>query len=258
MNVSSARNPAIAPSTVFQAEIGHGSRNRKVARQSRKVGAKGTGRQGSGTILTESVLVINQVPKRYEQRAEYAIFDREGRQLGIIRETGYNFLLPMVTFQTTESRKRTLEVVDNAGSVIYLLDRPAKMARPKVMLAGPNGEQIGRFSRNSIFSRRIDFEVGEELIGRLAFRDGYTFKADIENAAGERIASIKRTWAGGAAEKRTRADNYVVEILQSGSDFVMLSFVVTAAVVVDILFQQADPDKDHAKRERRTRRVYGP
>lgn len=249
-------NPSEAPLTQVQAVRNSGRRNGKVVRQARKAGATGTGELGNGTILTESVLVINQKPRRFEQRPEYTIYDRDGRELGVVRETGYNFLLHKFSLQTERSRKRTLEVLDNGGNLIYRLDRPGKMIKPKVMLVSADGEVIGSFGRNRLFSRGIDFEVGEETIGRVILKDFHSFRAEVQDSSGVTIASIRRTWAGRRAERTTRADNYVVEISQPGLPPRIQAFVTMAAVVIDILYQQDEPNKDDAKQERQARRLY--
>lgn len=236
--------------------VQEGKTNKKVVRQVRKSNIRSRGWRGGGTLLTERVFVINQKPKRIECLAEYTIFDQKGRRLGEVRETGLNFLLSTATFHSTESRKRTLEVVDDTGAVIYRLKRPAKYFSPQVELSYADGRRVGTFSQNNIFSRKISLEIGREVIGHIVF-DRDTFRATVRDSAGRKVASVSRIWAGRRAERRTRADNYVIEIAEQALGNPLLGFVVTAAVAIDTIYQQGEPSKQDAKRERRDRRFYG-
>lgn len=247
-----ASSTPLSQSPVFR--IGE-RRNRKVARQVRKARAVGTGLRGNGSILSESVLVINQKPRRFERRPEYTIYDRGGRVLGTVREIGYNFLLHEFTIHSEGSRRRTLELVDRVGNLIYRLDRPAKMMKPRVMLLSPDGEVLGEYSKSGLFSRGIDLTAGGDSIGRLVLKDFRTFRAEIHDNSGARIASISRTWAGRRVEKNTKADNYVVEITRSGLAPVVHALVTMSAVVIDILYEQNEPTRASARLERRARRL---
>lgn len=232
-----------------------GGVDRKIVRQVRKARIHPKGWKGGGTLLTERVLVINQKPKRFERLAEYAIFDQEGRRLGEVRETG-NFLISAVTMHPSETRRRTLEVADHAGRVLYRLKRPAKIFKPQVELSYADGIPIGRFSQNRLFSRKLSLEVGEGMIGDIAL-DHNAFRAKVRDPTRREIASISRTWAGRRAVEKTRADNYVIEIFKPALEDPLLGFVVTAAVAIDTLFQQGEPTRGDAKREHESRRRYG-
>lgn len=234
-----------------------GVSDKKVSRQVRKADVEADHWRGGGTMLTESVLAINQKAKRFEQLVEYEVFDQNGRALGEIRETGYNNLLSAFTIHSATTRKRELEVVDNAGIVLYRINRPAKVFKPNVELLNADGTHIANFAQNGLFSRKLALEVGDTTIGHIVFEDPHVFRASVIDASAQVIASIHRTWAGRRAEKKTRADNYVLEIKHPTLENPLLGLVLTAPVAIDLLFQQAEPDKDDAKRERRNRRWYG-
>ncbi|MHA3724452.1 phospholipid scramblase-related protein [Leucobacter sp. HY1910] len=231
--------------------------NKKVPRQVRKVNAETDRWRGGGTMLTENVLAINQKAKRFEQLVEYEVFDQKGRALGEIRETGYNHLLSAFTIHSAATRKRELEVVDHAGEVLYRINRPAKVFKPKVELLFADGTHAGSFAKNGLISRKLALEVAETTIGHIEFHDPHNFRASVFDASAQVVASIHRTWAGRRAEKKTRADNYVLEIKHPTLENPLLGLVLTAPVAIDLLFQQGEPDKEDAKRERRNRRWYG-
>lgn len=230
--------------------------NRKISRQVRKAKVEVDGWQGGGTMQTESVLVINQKPKPFEQRVEYGVFDRAGRRLGEIRETGHNYLLSKFSVYSPALRRRELEVVDRSGAVLYRLIKPAKALKPKVELFHADGTYSGTFSQNRVLSTNLTLEVNGTAAGQIEFSAPHTFRGTIVDAAGETIASIKRTWAGHYAEQHTRADNYVVEVKHPMLMEPLLGLVLTAAVAIDLSFNQREPDKEDAKRQRRSRRWY--
>ncbi len=237
-----------------QPPVQRGKGNARVVRQVRKVVGRAASRPGGGTLFTESVLVINQKPKVRDKSAEYSVYDRNGHQIGEIREVGFGRLQQKVAWNTSSSRRRTLEVTDHTGGIVYVLERPSKVFKPVVSLTFPDGTPVGTFSQKGLFRTTLDLESHGELIGTISFRDIYEFQAKIRDESGDLLGSITRTWAGRRAEHKTRADNYVLEITRPNLVEPLRGMVITAPVVVDTLFQEETPSKQSAKRERRQRR----
>ena len=246
-----------AVETVQVSDHDPGLADKKVSRQVRKADVEVARWQGGGTMLTESILAINQKVKRFEQLVEYEVFDQHGHPIGEIRETGYNHLLSAFTIHSAATRKRELEVVDHAGVVLYRINRPAKVFKPKVELLYADGTHAGSFSQNGLFSRKLALDAGETTIGHIKFDDPHNFRASVLDSSAQVVASVHRTWAGRRAEKKTRADNYVLEVKHPTLENPLLGLVLTAPIAIDLLFQQTDPDKDDAKQERKNRRRYG-
>jgi hypothetical protein len=65
--------------------------SKKVERQARRAGAGGGDQDGGGTLFTEQVLVVNQKAKLFGKTLGYAVYERTGQQLGMVREIRRDF-----------------------------------------------------------------------------------------------------------------------------------------------------------------------
>ncbi len=106
---------------------------------------------GGGTLFTEPVLVVNQKMKLIELRNEYAVYDRDGVQIGAVRQVGqskakkvFRALANLDQFFT-----HTLQVVDAAGATVLTLTRPAKIVRSRITVTDGNGAEIGESFRRA-------------------------------------------------------------------------------------------------------------
>lgn len=127
--------------------------DRKVARQARRAGADDV-RPGGGTLLTERVLVVNQVAKLVGSTLSYSVHDREGRQLGWFREVRRDMgrvLSDRMRHKDEASREHRFEVVDISGTVALTLLRPEQWFTMKshILVAGPDGREIGRITQET-------------------------------------------------------------------------------------------------------------
>lgn len=91
---------------------------------------------GGGTIFTEPVLVVNQKAKLIEVNNEYAVFDRDARQIAAVRQVGQSAAKKVVRVLTSFDQYMThkLQVVDMAGNVLLALTRPAKVVKSRVVV----------------------------------------------------------------------------------------------------------------------------
>src|SRR6185369_6144764 len=125
---------------------------------------------GGGSIFTEPVLVVNQKAQFIEITNQYAIFDQNGRQLGSVVEVGQSALKKAARVLSSLDQYMThrLEVRDMAGNVQLVLTRPAKFIKSKVIVARPDGSEVGQIvQQNAIGKIRFGLMVGGQQIGMI-------------------------------------------------------------------------------------------
>ena len=195
---------------------------------------------GGGTLFTEPVLVVNQKAKVIEINAEYAVYDQHGRQIGAVREVGRSMMKNLVSAVPEWHRTHRLQVVDANGKVLMALTRPARIARSKLMVRDADGTEIGQIVQKNLGLMgkvRFVLESGGQPVGSINGEDWDKWDFNIQDAAGNEIARISKTWAGMAKETFTRGDKYVVQIHRS-LDEPVHSLVIAAALAVDTALRQ--------------------
>lgn len=258
------------PPVVYHSQVGHevlgravtaglpnsgapkrGRGSGKVARQLRKTKAERPTWIGGGSLLTEPILVVNQEAKLLEMNAEYRVFDQHSRQVGTVREIGQNILTKSLSFHG-ERRKRTLQVIDNQGYVLFQLTRPAMFLKATVIVSQGDGTPIGQIVQKfGLLGYRFDLAVGDHVIGSIT-GEWAQFEFRIKDAAGSEVGRISRTWAGMPKEMATKADNYVVQIHRP-LEGPLLALVVTSAFAIDTALRQGDvgdADRFRTRQER--------
>jgi len=217
-------------------------RCRKVQRDVRKAGIAPGAAVGSGSLLAESVLVVNQKAKLIELNAEYAIYNQHGERIGAVREFGQSVITRALSMRAAENRTHRLQVVDADGGVLMTITRPAKFLRSKVVVRDTSGAEIGRIMQKNlgfIGNVRFSLEAGDQVVGSIKAESWDAWDFSIQDAAGNEIARITKRWAGALKEMFTKGDNYVVEIFRT-LDEPLRSLVVAAAVAVDTALRQGD------------------
>jgi uncharacterized protein YxjI len=196
--------------------------------------------QGSGTIFTEPVLVVNQKAKLIEINNEYAIYDQNARQLAAVREVGQSNLKKAARFLTSLDQYMThqLQIVDMSGNVLLGLTRPAKFVKSRIIVTDPGGNEIGQIvQQNAIGKIRFGLESGGHAYGTIQGENWRAWNFAILDHTGTEVARITKTWEGLAKTLFTTADNYVVQIHRPLEDPLRL-LVVASALSVDTALKQ--------------------
>jgi hypothetical protein len=212
---------------------------KKVQREVRMAGVAAGAQVGGGTLFTEPVLVVNQKAKLIEVNAEYAVYDQHGQQIGAVREVGQSFMKKAMAVPADGITHR-LQVVDLNGRVLIALTRPAKIFRSKVFVRDANGAEIGQIVQKNIgiFGKiRFVLESGGQSLGSINGEGWDAWDFSVQDATGNEIARITKTWAGLAKEMFTKGDNYVVQIHRP-LDEPLRSLVIAAALAVDTALKQ--------------------
>jgi uncharacterized protein YxjI len=211
----------------------------KVQAQVAKAGVAGAP-TGGGSLFTEPVLVVNQKAKLIELSNEYAIFDPNGNQIGAVREVGQSAVKKAMRLLTSFDQFMThsLQIVDMSGAVQLTVTRPAKVFKSRFNITDGTGRELGQIvQRNMIGKIRFGFEANGQEVGSLNAENWRAWNFNVQDAAGNEVARITKTWEGLAKTLFTTADNYVVQ-LHHQLDEPLRSLVIASALSVDTALKQ--------------------
>jgi uncharacterized protein YxjI len=195
---------------------------------------------GGGTLFTEPVLVVNQKTKIVELTAEFAVFDQSGNKIGSVAEVGQTMIKQAARLVTSldQFMTHTFEIRDAQGVAQLVLIRPRKLVKSKFQLTRPDGTAVGEIVQKKRMGKiRFSLEAGGKEIGMLNAENWRAWNFNIQDADGEEIARITKTWEGLLKTAFTTADNYVVQIHRPLVD-PLRSLVVAAALCVDTALKQ--------------------
>lgn len=205
-----------------------------------KVTAGGAIGTTGNPIFDASVLVVNQKAKLIEINSEYAIFDEQGTQIGLVRQVGQSKAKKAMRALTSLDQFMThqLQVVDMAGNVLLGITRPAKVVKSRVLINDRSGAEVGEIVQQNMFGKiRFGLFAGGEQIGSLNAENWRAWNFAITDAEGTEIARVTKTWEGLAKTMFTTADNYVVQVHRALED-PLRSMVVAAALTIDTALKQ--------------------
>jgi uncharacterized protein YxjI len=208
---------------------------KRIRRQVRRAGVRAPASEGGGSVFTEAVLVVSQRARLVNLTSEYAVYDRDGEQLGAVREVGQSTAEKAVRLLTPYEQylTRTLQVVDMSGRVLLALTRPAKLVRSRVIVRDGSGAEVGRIvQQNTVGRVRFGLEAGGHAHGSINAENWRVARFNIRDGAGIEVARITKTRAGLGMTALTTRDSYVVQIHRPLED-PLCSLVVAAALAVD-------------------------
>ncbi len=195
---------------------------------------------GYRSPMTEQVLIVSQKRKIIELTNEYAVFARDGGQVGWIAEVGQTKKKRMMRFLMDLDQFFThrMEVRDMDNQPLLVVIRPAKLMKSTLVVQRPDGVEVGRLVQHNVFGKiRFRLESGGEEIGSLNARNWRAWNFSIKDQTGVEIARITKTWEGLMTTLFTTADKYLVEIERPLVDPIA-SLVVAAALTVDTALKQ--------------------
>jgi uncharacterized protein YxjI len=239
-HVTSQGRPDVDPLVSGPALPAASRTSKNVLRDVRRAGADAGVQVGGGTLFTEPVLVVNQKAKLFEINAEYAVYDQHGQQIGAVREVGQSLMKKSLAVRPEGHRTHRLQVVDAEGRIVIGLTRPAKIVKSKVVVRDGNGVQVGEIAQKNfgvIGKIRFVLQAGGRTVGSINAESWNAWDVNVQDAAGDEIARITKTWAGLAKEMFTKGDKYVVQIHRP-LDEPLRSLVVSAALAVDTVLKQ--------------------
>lgn len=206
-----------------------------------KAGGSSATWKGSGHLLDEPVLVVNQKAKIIEVNAEYAVYDGSGTQIGAVRQVGQSALKKFmrVVSSADQFMTHTYQVVDATGNVVMGVTRPRKFVKSRVVVTDGLGEVVGEARQeNAIGKIRFGlYGADDTRVGTIRAENWRAWNFDVVDASDESVARMTKTWEGLAKTLFTTADNYVVQIHRPLAD-PLRTLVVAAALTVDTALKQ--------------------
>jgi uncharacterized protein YxjI len=212
----------------------------KVQRDVARAGITAGETNGSGHLLDEPVLVVNQKAKLIEVHNEYAVYDQHGKQVGAVRQVGQSTTKKVIRVVSSFDQYMThkLQVVDMAGNVLLALSRPAKFIKSRVIVEDGTGRRIGEVVQRNVFGKiRFDMFFGEVKQGSINAENWRAWNFNITDAQGNEVARVTKTWEGLAKTMFTTADNYVVQIHRTLPE-PLRSLVVASSLCIDTALKQ--------------------
>ena len=194
----------------------------------------------SSDLLSQQLFVVNQKAKLIEVNNEYAIFDRNGAQIGSVRQVGQSTLKKVVRVVSSLDQFFThhLQVVDSGNNVVLKLTRPAKFVKSRVVVEDGAGNTIGEITqKNAIGKIKFGLNAGGVEVGSINAENWRAWNFNIQDANGTEIARITKTFEGVLKTAFTTADNYVVSVHHPLPD-PLRQMVVAAALSVDTALKQ--------------------
>ena len=222
-----------------------GDESRAVAEQLSGTGHRGVGLTapvtgGGGGLLNEPILVVNQKAKIIELNNQYSVFDQHGTKIGSVDQVGQSTAKKVLRLVASVDQFMThhLEITDAAGRVVLKLTRPRKIVKSTVIVSDAAGQEIGRIvQQNAIGKINFGLESGGRLLGSIKAENWRAWNFRIEDAAGNEVARVTKTWEGLAKTMFTTADNYVLQITNRPSE-PLNSLVVASALGIDTALKQ--------------------
>jgi hypothetical protein len=195
---------------------------------------------GGGTIFTESVLVVNQKAKLLEVISQYAVFDGAGRQIASVNEVGQSTAKKVLRVVSSLDQFMThkLEIRDASGRVELLLTRPRKVFKSTVVVENGSSQEVGRIVQENMIGKiHFALQAGGQTVGAIKAENWRAWNFRIEDAAGNEVARITKTFEGVLKTMFTTADNYVLQIHRQLPQ-PLLALVVASALSVDTALKQ--------------------
>jgi uncharacterized protein YxjI len=246
-SVDPMTGPPPAPTTLDRVDQGLtiGNEGAKVEEQLSATGYRGVGLSGpvaggGGGVLNEPILVVNQKAKLIELNNQYSVFDQQGNKIAEVNQigqSGFRKLLRLF-FSFDQFLSHRLSITDPSGRVVLQLLRPAKFFKSKVIVSDENGNELGRIvQQNMVGKIRFGLESNGQSLGAIKAENWRAWNFRIEDASGNEIARVTKTWEGLAKTMFTTADNYVLQIHQRMPE-PLNSLVVASALSIDTALKQ--------------------
>jgi uncharacterized protein YxjI len=197
---------------------------------------------GGGTLFTEPVLVVNQKTQIIELVAEFLVFDQNGNKVGAVVEVGQSMVKQAARLLTSldQFMTHTFEIRDADDVAQLVLTRPRKIIKSKFELTRPDGSAVGEIVQKKRMGKiRFALEADGKEVGMMNAENWRAWNFNVQDASGQEVARITKTWEGLLKTAFTTADNYVVQIHRPLEE-PLRSLVVAAALCVDTALKQDD------------------
>lgn len=194
----------------------------------------------AAAVFNSPTLIVSQKAKLIEINNQYTVSNEQGHVLATVNQVGQSKAKKVLRLVSNLDQFMThkLEIAEPSGEVLMRLTRPRKIIKSTVIVSDANDNEIGRIVQENMIGKiHFAMEVNGQKVGAIRAESWLAWDFRIEDAAGNEIAHIDKTWAGALKEMFTTADNYAVNI-KTTIEQPLLSLVVAAALSVDTALKQ--------------------
>lgn len=194
-------------------------------------------------LLDRDRLIFNQKAKIIEMNIDFAIRDEQGNEIGRVRQEGQSQLKKLARFVSSldQFMTHTLSVYDASGVKVVELTRPRKVFKSTVLVKDGAGNQVGKIVQENMIGK-IHFgleDAGGQSIGAIRAENWRAWDFSIQDATGNEVGRITKTWEGLAKTLFTTADDYLLEIGGTVSPTLRMVMLASAAGIDLALKQDA-------------------
>lgn len=183
---------------------------------------------------------INQKVNFFKFEAEYKVFDKEGNQIGAIKQklsAGHKALRLLLSKSMLPF---LLEIVDNKGNTLAIIKRNWTFFMSEVQVLSGNNQLIGKIKQKWSFMKptfHIMNDEGKHVAQIKGDWKGWNFS--ITNSDGDQFGTVGKKWAGAMKEVFTFADNYNVSIDEDYNEDINKIIVVSTAITIDMVLKES-------------------
>lgn len=191
--------------------------------------------EGSGTLLDEPVLLVEQSAGLLETGSDYEIKSNDGTVLGTVKQHGQSQAKQLVRAFTKFDKYMThkFELVDADGTVVLRLTRPSKIRKSKVILEDGDGNEIGTIKQENTMGKvRFALEANGKKVGRLKGKNRRDRQFTIFDADDNEIGKVTKSFEGLKKAFMQGGDSYVVAMNRRLDDPLRL-LVIGTGVCID-------------------------
>ena len=194
-------------------------------------------------LLDRDRLIFNQKAKIIEMNIDFAIRDEQENEIGRVRQEGQSQLKKLARFVSSldQFMTHTLSVYDASGVKVVELTRPRKVFKSTVLVKDGAGNQVGKIVQENMIGK-IHFgleDAGGQSIGAIRAENWRAWNFSIQDATGNEVGRITKTWEGLAKTLFTTADDYLLEIGGTVSPTLRMVMLASAAGIDLALKQDA-------------------
>lgn len=200
-----------------------------------------TNEQASGSLLAQSVLVVEQKKSILDVSTNYRIFDDEGNQIGGVRQVDQGVGQKLLRFVSNLDRylKFAFEVTDASGNVVLKLTRPPKFMKSHLHVEDGAGNAIGEIVQENVLGRKNFSLVSDgAAVGEMAGKNWRDRRFTVSDIQGKPVAQVSKHFEGLRGVFHAE-DKYVVRLEDHAED-PLRTLAVAAGVCLDVALHQEE------------------
>ncbi|TYB41003.1 phospholipid scramblase-related protein [Actinomadura chibensis] len=181
-------------------------------------------------VFGSPVLRVEQPRRGPFAKSRYKVLDDAGTVLAIAAPADSQGHVEMRGVVPGKSNldPRAVLLTTPDGDPLYIVDKQA--GREYTEILTPEGDSYGSFVTERVGRRYVVYDGEGALIGMVAV-DVPRTNFEVSDTAGNKVAHVRKKWAGLATHLLTTADKYAVEIFDPVPEPLRTMAVMTAIVM---------------------------